>query len=139
VRIEGSKYDARDYVSQQRDDKVENIVNPREKLQEELMKKVAPRCKEAGVIIETITVAQPEMNADLTKLAAQIAERERTPHHPREEQATRRAAQQEQDQKAKELLAEQRSQVVDANAKLKVEMTRASSSRKSRRRSSRTR
>jgi hypothetical protein len=125
VRIEGSKYDARDYVSQQRDDRADNVVNPREKLQEELMKKVAPRCREAGVIIESITVAQPDMNPALTKLAAQIAERERTRVAREKNKQLVEQHKQEQEQKAKELLAEQRSRVVDANAKLKVAMTRA--------------
>jgi hypothetical protein len=126
VRIEGSKYDARDYVSQQRDDKAaENAVNPRERLQEELMKKVAPRCREEGVIIEAITVGQPEMNEPLRKLATQIAERERTRVAREKNKQLVEQHKQEQEQKSKEVLADQRKKVVEANAKLKVAMTKA--------------
>ncbi len=125
VRIEGSKYDARDYVSQQRDEMAQNVVNPRERLQEELMKKVAPRCMEAGLIIESITVAQPDMNTALTKLAAQIAERERTRVAREKNKQLVEQHKQEQEQKAKELLAAQRSRVVDANANLKVAKTKS--------------
>jgi regulator of protease activity HflC (stomatin/prohibitin superfamily) len=125
VRIEGSKYDARDYVSQQRDDKAENAVNPREKLQEELMKKVAPRCQEAGILIETITVAQPEMNKDLVALADQIAERERTRVTREKNKQLVEQHKQEQEQQSKEALAAQRKTVVEAKTKLEVEKTLA--------------
>jgi regulator of protease activity HflC (stomatin/prohibitin superfamily) len=80
VRIQGSNYDARDYVSYstKADEKGAATFNPREKLQKELMDKVAPACKKVGVIIETITVSQPEMNKDLAKLADSIFERVQT-------------------------------------------------------------
>jgi hypothetical protein len=125
VRIEGSKYDAREYVSQQRDAKDEKKVNPREKLQEELMKKVAPACKKVGVIIETITVAQPEMNKDLDKLADAISQREQTRLTREKNKQLVEQHKQEQEQQAKEATAAQRTKVVDANTKLEQEKINA--------------
>jgi hypothetical protein len=122
VRIEGSRYEARDYVSQQGG---EEAVNPREKLQEELMKKVAPTCKKVGVMIESITVADLEMNSDLRKLSEQIAEREQTRVAREKNKKLVEQYKTEQEQKGKEMLAEQEKRVVDANAKLKVEKTKA--------------
>lgn len=121
VRIEGSKYDARDYVSQQGEDK----VNPREKLQDELMKKVAPQCRKAGVLIESITVADLTTNEALSKLAEQIAQREQTRVAREKNKKLVDQHKSEQEQRAKVMLVEQGKRVVDANAKLKVEMTRA--------------
>jgi hypothetical protein len=121
VRIEGSKYDARDYVSQQRGDKDEKTVNPREKLQNELMTKVAPRCKEVGVVIETITVAQPEMNKELRKLAEAIAMRETTRVAREKNRQLVEQHKKEQQQRAKEALKERGKLVQDANKSLERE------------------
>lgn len=125
VRIEGSNYDARDYVSQQRDDKNPNknvqAFNPREQLQKALMKKVAPECEKVGVLIETITVAQPEMNKDLEKLASAIADREQARLTREKNKQLIEQHKQEQELKAKEALAEQRTLVVQANTKLEQE------------------
>lgn len=121
VRIEGSKYDARDYVSQQGGD----AVNPREKLQNELMTKVAPLCKKVGVVIESITIAEFETNPDLRKLSEQIAEREQTRVARERNKKLVEKFRTEQEQKAKELLAQQEKRTVDANAKRKVEKTKA--------------
>lgn len=125
VRIEGSKYDARDYVSQQREEKKEKTVNPREELQRELMRKVAPACKKVGIIIETITVAQPEMNKDLEKLQEAIARREQTRLEREKNKQLVEQHKTEQEQRAKEALAEQRRLVVNANTKLEQEKINA--------------
>jgi hypothetical protein len=125
VRIEGSKYDARDYVSQRRDEKDAKGVNPREKLQEELMKKVAPACRKVGVVIETITVAQPEMNKDLEQLAGAISQREQTRLEREKNKQLVEQYKQEQEQQAKEALAKQRELFVDANTKLEQEKINA--------------
>src|SRR5262249_40668029 len=125
VRIEGSKYDARDYVSQRRDEKDAKGVNPREKLQEELMKKVAPACRKDGVVIETITVAQREMNKDLEQLAGAISLREQTRLEREKNKQLVEQYKQEQEQQAKEALAKQRELFVDANTKLEQEKINA--------------
>jgi hypothetical protein len=125
VRIEGSKYDARDYVSQQREDKDEKAVNPRERLQRELMDKVAPACKKVGVIIDTITVAQPEMNKELEKLAGAISRREQTRLERDKNKQLVQQHIQEQLQQAKEAEAEQKELVVKASTKLEQEKINA--------------
>lgn len=150
VRIEGSKHEARDFVSQQRNEGPlgaatalsvlhaplnalafaallrEPSVNPREKLQEALTAK--ERLEEwarVGVRIESITVGQLAMNADLKKLAEQIAQRETTRVERDKNLKLVEQYKQEQELKAKEALAEQRKHVVKANQGLKVETTRA--------------
>lgn len=120
VRIEGSKHPARDYVSQQK----EEAVNPREKLQQELLKRVVPSCEKVGVLITSITVTQPEMNDDLKTLADTIAQRENTRvERERNKEKVARYTK-EQEQKAKEAEREQKQKVVDATSKFKVEEVR---------------
>jgi len=124
VRIEGSKYDARDYVSQQ---KGADTVNPREQLREVLEEKVKPVCRDVGVMIQSITVAQLEMkdDDDLRKLADQIFERERTRVTRDKNEQLVEQYKSEQEKEAKKALSEQRSQLVDANRDLKVAKTLA--------------
>jgi hypothetical protein len=124
VRIEGSKYAARDYVSQQKEPGAA-AVNPREELQKKLMEKVAPTCREVGVLIESITVAQIDQNEDLQKLSTQIAEREKTRVTREKNKQLVSQHTQKQEQVAKEALVEQGKRVVQANTKLKVEQTQA--------------
>jgi hypothetical protein len=124
VRMEGSKYDARDYISQRKQDGPVAAVNPRERLQKELMDKVAPSCREVGVVVDSITVGKLEMNDHLRKLAAQISERERTRVAREKNQELVKQWKQKQEQAAKEALAEQKKQVVAANTGLNVEKKR---------------
>jgi hypothetical protein len=123
VRIEGSKYDARDYVSQQKESKTS--VNPRELLEKELKEKVMPQCEAVGVMIESLAVNQLELNNDLKDLAGLIADRQQA--HAQRLTNARLIDQhkQEQEQKATEILAKQRQLVVDANAQLEVAKTDA--------------
>ena len=128
VRIEGSKYNADEFVSQRsnlRGEPDAKSGNRREQLQEELLKKVKPACEKIGVIIESITVAQPEMNPELEKLAQQIAEREQTRLVREKNKQLVEQYKTEQEQKAKEALAEQRKVVVEANTKLEQEKVKA--------------
>jgi regulator of protease activity HflC (stomatin/prohibitin superfamily) len=78
VRIEGSKHDAREYISKPKEDAAPDgkATNPRERLQEELMVKVKPECEKLGITIDYIAVGQPRMNPTLEELATQIRERE---------------------------------------------------------------
>ena len=130
VRIEGSKYDARDYISQQKGPAglaplAGRVVNPRERLQRELMNKVTGPCEKLGILIESITVAQIEMGAALTQLADQIAQREQA--RITREKNKELVAQHKQDQelKAKEGLVEQKRAIVDAGTRLEVETEKA--------------
>jgi regulator of protease activity HflC (stomatin/prohibitin superfamily) len=123
VRIEGSKYDARDYVSQQSE--VKTSVNPRELLEKELKDKVKPQCEEVGVIVESIAVGQLEMNKDLKKMADLIAERQQA--RAQREANARLVEQHKQEQKQAKVegLAVQRQEVVRAKTKLLVQQTDA--------------
>src|SRR5262249_5448023 len=138
VRIAGSRYDARDYISQQRGDEKDGgkekdpaagTVNPREKLQKELMQKVKKPCEDLGVRIMEIVVAQPDMsgpqNAELLKLAEQISEREKTRVEREKNKELVNQYKTEQEEKAKGALSEQRKKVVEANTKLEREKINA--------------
>jgi regulator of protease activity HflC (stomatin/prohibitin superfamily) len=129
MRIEGSKYAARDYISQKATADGGKGVNPRERLQQQMMKKVAPRCKMAGVEIESITVAHLEMDKerdkDLLKLAEAIAERETTRVEREKNKELVKQYTQDQEKAAKTALADQRKQTVEALKKLEVETERA--------------
>ena len=74
VRIEGSKIEARDFFTS--DSKgAANAQNPREKLAQELAEKVRPVCEKDGIMIEQITLTQPEPTAELRDLVQQISDR----------------------------------------------------------------
>ena len=122
VRVEGSKYDARDYVSQQKTlgDNRPAGFNPREQLQKELMERVAPQCKKVGVVIESITVTQPDMNDPLAKLAEQISERERTRLVRETNKQVVEQHKAEQEKAAQDVLVKQKSEMVDAKKDLAV-------------------
>jgi hypothetical protein len=125
-RIEGSKYHARDFISQGAGPRPGKAVNPRERLQHELMDKVTPICKDLGIAIEAITLADMDTSSDeLKELREIISKREVT-------RVTREKFQQqieqyktEQAQKAAEALKEQKDKVVQAQTLRKVEVTNA--------------
>jgi septal ring factor EnvC (AmiA/AmiB activator) len=117
VRIEGSKYAARDYISH----KLDADVNPRVRLQNELMKKVAPECEKLGVLIDSITLAEIEQPDKLAELAKQIADREQARIEREKNKDLVAQHEQEQELAANQALIEQRRAIVEANTKLKVE------------------
>jgi hypothetical protein len=125
VRIEGSKYDARDYISQQKEPEAGVAVNPRERLQKELMAKVTGPCEELGILIESITVAQIDAGQALTQLAEQIAQREQARITREKNKELVAQHQQEQELKAKEALVDQKRAIVDAKTRLGVETEKA--------------
>ena len=122
VRVEGSKYDARDYVSQQKNAGGNRPAgfNPREQLQKELMDRVAPQCKKVGVIIESITVTQPDMNPFLEKLAEQISAREGTRLVRETNKQLVEQHKANQEKAAQDVLVKQKSEMVDAKRDLAV-------------------
>ncbi|MBL8798441.1 MAG: hypothetical protein JNM56_31390 [Planctomycetia bacterium] len=120
VRIEGSKHDAREYISNPKDAPaaVGKPVNPRERLQEELMVKVKPECEKLGIVIDYIAVGQPRMNPTLEELANQIREREQARITRSTNQQKVAQFEREQTLKSTEALAQQRKLVIDANTRL---------------------
>jgi regulator of protease activity HflC (stomatin/prohibitin superfamily) len=166
VRIEGSKYEARDYVSQQKEQNLAEVVaaskgmiptfggaiwgqvasslavaflgqkgaiNPREQLRKVLEEKVKPQCEEVGVMIESITVAELEMNKDTQKLADKELQKLADLIFQRETTTAARAknadlvlqAKSEQEKQGKEALRERSSKMVDAKRDLEVAKTLA--------------
>jgi hypothetical protein len=77
ARIEGSNFDAREFILSKADETSPQTQTPadnaREKMQSELLKKVKPRCQELGVELRAVTLAALQPPAEL---ADQIAQRE---------------------------------------------------------------
>ncbi|MBA4063195.1 MAG: hypothetical protein C0501_05680 [Isosphaera sp.] len=120
VRIEGSKHDAREYISNPKAEAAPGAkaTNPRERLQEELMAKVKPECEKLGIVIDSIAVGQTRMNDTLDELAAQIREREQARIARSTNQQKVVQFEQEQELKSTEALAQRARQMIEANTKL---------------------
>lgn len=73
ARLEGSNYDARDFILIGQDDAEEKATNAREAMQKALLDKVKPRCEELGVEIRAVTLAELLPPVELSD---QIAQRE---------------------------------------------------------------
>jgi regulator of protease activity HflC (stomatin/prohibitin superfamily) len=135
ARIEGSKFDARDFIaaattkpgSPAGAPPTGPVVNPRERLQQYLMEKVGPRTQKAGVVIESVTLAAMEVP---TELAQQIADRELARVIQEKNQDRMGQYKTEQELKASEALKQQRQEVVDAQTRL-VQATTQAQQRKS--------
>jgi hypothetical protein len=121
VRIEGSKMEARNFVSREAADSADpDAINPRERLQKLLVEKVTPPCRELGIVIESITIGQSEKDADLTALADQIAQREVARLQREKNLDLIKQYAEQKKLKAKEALAQQNKEKVDAETELKV-------------------
>jgi regulator of protease activity HflC (stomatin/prohibitin superfamily) len=141
VRIEGSKMEARDFVAQsgppdaRRDvglgvglaacDLVAPVGNPRELLQQVLMKKVAPACNELGIVIQSVRVGQSEKDADLAALADLITAREQARLQRDQNAALVQRYQQDAKTKGTEALNQQKVELRVAQTKLDVAKTEA--------------
>jgi regulator of protease activity HflC (stomatin/prohibitin superfamily) len=77
VRIEGSKYEAREFITSTDTAADPNAANLRMRLQRELERKVKPPCDEAGITIVSIALDKlvTENNKELNALSRQISER----------------------------------------------------------------
>jgi regulator of protease activity HflC (stomatin/prohibitin superfamily) len=122
VRIQGSNYDARDFISLKASPQAAGAANPRERLQQELMEKVVPLCQKVGLEIESITLAQMDAPADL---AAQISARELARVEREKNQDLIAQHKSEQSLEAKKALKEQQSAKVAAQKELMVAETAA--------------
>jgi regulator of protease activity HflC (stomatin/prohibitin superfamily) len=123
ARIEGSKFDARDFIAAANRGSeaapaapaTGPAVNPRERLQQFLMEKVSPHTRRAGVIIESVTLAAMDVPPDL---AQQIADRELARVVREKNQDRIGQYKTEQELKATEALKQQQQDVVDARTRL---------------------
>jgi regulator of protease activity HflC (stomatin/prohibitin superfamily) len=128
VRIEGSRFDARDFISLKAGPLAPRDVNPRERLQQELMEKVVPTCQKIGLEIESITLAQMDEPSDqhfLKDLANQINARELARVQREKNQEMLGQYKSEQALKGKEMLAAQEKAKVEARRDLEVAETLA--------------
>jgi regulator of protease activity HflC (stomatin/prohibitin superfamily) len=122
ARIEGSNFDARDFISVQSDDPDVKTVNARETMQKALVSKVMPRCAELGIEIRAITLADMRPPPEL---AEQIAQRELA-RVEREKNVVRiRQYKAEQELRAKESLKQQATEKVEAETRLVQAKTKA--------------
>lgn len=125
VRIEGSNYAARDFMSLKAGPAAPGDTNPRERLQRDLMEKVVPLCQKLGLEIESITLAQMTGSNELKELAKQIAQRELARVTREKNQDLVSQYKSEQTLKAKETLKDQQAQKVAAQQALEVARTEA--------------
>lgn len=125
VRIEGSKYDARDFITQKADAAGGAAVNPLEKLQQALTKKVTPPCEKLGIVIESLSIGRMDPSKELRELAQQISQREQTRLAREKNQELIEQYKQDQKLQAAEALQKQNEEVVQAKTRLKVQETKA--------------
>lgn len=114
VRIEGSKFDARDFVSRPVDGGPKTEV-PREKLQQEVLKKIQPRCQELGLSVESVTIDRMNVPVELSTV---IAEREQARITREKNVESIGQYKEQQELKAKEALKQQEEEKVAAKSKL---------------------
>ncbi len=114
VRIEGSKFDARDFVSRPADAGPKAEV-PREKLQQEVLKKIQPRCQEFGLSVEAVSIDKMDVPPELS---AVIAEREQARITREKNVESIGQYKEQQELKAKEALKQQEEEKVAASSKL---------------------
>jgi regulator of protease activity HflC (stomatin/prohibitin superfamily) len=125
ARIEGSNFDARDFiliVSAEGEGAGPKKSNAREAMQRALLEKVKPRCDELGVDIRAVTLA------DMTpppELADQIAQRELARVELERNKVKLGQFRAEQELKAKEALRAQAKEKVEAETRLVQATTRA--------------
>jgi hypothetical protein len=124
VRIEGSKYDARDFITQKAAPG-EAVVNPLERLQQALTEKVTPPCEELGIVVESVSIGRMDPSQPLQELAQQISQREQTRLAREKNQELIEQYKQDQALRSTEALQKQNEAVVQAKTRLEVQKTKA--------------
>jgi hypothetical protein len=127
ARIEGSNFDARDFilaaaVAAPEGASAQKVANAREALQRALLDKVKPQCEALGVEVRAVTLADmlpPE------ELAEQIAQRELARVEQAKNSVRLRQYRAEQELKAKESLKTQAKEKVQAETRLIQAKTQA--------------
>jgi hypothetical protein len=122
ARIEGSNFDARDFIITPTTGTDANKVNSREALQRALLAKVKPKCKELGIDIRAVTLAELVPPAELAK---QISDRELARVEQEKNKVQLRQFKALQDLRAAEGLKQQAREKVEAETRLIQAKTRA--------------
>jgi SPFH domain / Band 7 family len=128
ARIEGSNFDARDFIlsasaTAPEGASAQKVANAREALQRALLDKVKPQCEALGVEVRAVTLADmlpPE------ELAEQIAQRELARVEQAKNNVRLRQYRAEQELKAKESLKTQAKEKVQAETRLIQAKTQSS-------------
>jgi regulator of protease activity HflC (stomatin/prohibitin superfamily) len=129
ARIEGSNFDARDFIlaaqptAPATGTQPEKTTNAREALQKALLAKVKPQCAALGVEVRAVTLADMRPPAEL---ADQIAQRELARVEQAKNAARLRQYRAAQELKAKEALKDQAKAKVEAETRLIQAKTKAS-------------
>jgi regulator of protease activity HflC (stomatin/prohibitin superfamily) len=120
VRIEGSKFDARDFIAESTGPRpAGDAGNARHRLQNELLTKVPPLCAEVGVIIEEIALDRLETQGELAELARQITDRELARLKRVQNESLKEQYKTEQELKASEALKQRNQLLVEADTRMK--------------------
>lgn len=123
ARIEGSNFDAKDFIVTGQAALDKKQPNNREKLQKALEDKIKPRCAELGISVRSVTLASMDPPRELASL---ISAREQALVKQEENKALVKQFQSEQELKAKEALPQREKERTEAETRLKQEMTKAS-------------
>ena len=67
ARIEGSNFDARDFILAAGNPANQNPTNPRELMQKALLEKIRPRCQELGIDIRSVLLGEMKPPAELAE------------------------------------------------------------------------
>lgn len=127
ARIEGSNFDARDFILVNQPQAAagaaaKKAANAREALQRTLLDKVKPRCLELGVELRAVTLADMRPPAEL---ADQISQRELARVEREKNMVRLGQYKAEQELKAKEALKQQAKEKVEAETRLVQAKTKA--------------
>ena len=122
ARIEGSNFDARDFIIAATGAANEKATNTRERLQQALLAKVQPRCQELGIEIRAVLLGEMKPPAELSE---QISQRDLA--RVEQQKNAVRLGQYKEMQKLKsiETMKEQAREMVEANTRLQVMQTQA--------------
>ena len=126
ARIEGSNFDARDFIlaaTLEAGAASEKAINAREALQRALLDKVKPQCGALGVEVRAVTLADMRPPEELSD---QIAQRELARVEQAKNGARLRQYRAAQELKAKETLKDQAKQKVEAETRLIQAKTKSS-------------
>lgn len=122
ARIEGSNFDARDFIITAPGAADQQVTNNREKLQRALFAKVKPRCEDVGIEVRAVTLADLVPPPELAK---QISERELARVEQDRNKTKLGQYQAEQKLKAAEALKQQAKEKVEAETRLIQAKTQA--------------
>lgn len=124
ARIEGSNFNAADFISVGTDKEKENnkATNSRERFQKAILEAVKPRCAKHGIDIRAITLAEMELPKELKE---EISARDSALAEQQRNMELVKQHKQEQALKAQEKMADQKTEKVRAETRLRQAETEA--------------